>query len=426
MLLWRRGGTDSGAMPSRSPLVCALLFVALSAAACAGTEKGAGSAGESESLVGNPAPDFQLKAVTAPRERLAPVAAGPGRDPWLPGARSASPARSRSPSLRSLIASTPRRACRSSGSARTRPRTRTRSPISPKRTARPSRSGGTATRRRAAYKPETMPSSFPHRQDGVVRFAHVGFHDGEEVEIERKSEGFSGEVDERCSRRRRSLESPAPAVPEHAWEHRHRWRARSLAAPAPPAPRPHCNQGLPSTGRCRRPRPSCSNPRGQVPSPTAKRTGRVRRPSGGRKARARRRRRLRRTSRGPPDPEGAAAAVVGHAARRQGHRGARRRVARRAFRTLDGLRRRGHRRHGGGVQLPERGHPPPDRARIGMASWWSAASCSNRCCCCCCRPQQPMRPPGDRWSRDRSFEYVIFGFLVRAPWSSRERRGCAS
>jgi cytochrome c biogenesis protein CcmG/thiol:disulfide interchange protein DsbE len=34
------------------------------------------------------------------------------------------------------------------------------------------------------YKPETMPSSFVIDKDGVVRFAHVGFHDGEEVAVE--------------------------------------------------------------------------------------------------------------------------------------------------------------------------------------------------------------------------------------------------
>jgi peroxiredoxin len=36
------------------------------------------------------------------------------------------------------------------------------------------------------YKPETMPSSFLIDKDGVVRFAHVGFHDGEEVEVDQE------------------------------------------------------------------------------------------------------------------------------------------------------------------------------------------------------------------------------------------------
>jgi cytochrome c biogenesis protein CcmG/thiol:disulfide interchange protein DsbE len=37
-----------------------------------------------------------------------------------------------------------------------------------------------------SYKPETMPSSFLIDKNGVVRFAHVGYHDGEEVEIEKE------------------------------------------------------------------------------------------------------------------------------------------------------------------------------------------------------------------------------------------------
>jgi peroxiredoxin len=37
-----------------------------------------------------------------------------------------------------------------------------------------------------AYKPETMPSTFVIDRRGVVRYAHVGFRDGDEIEIERE------------------------------------------------------------------------------------------------------------------------------------------------------------------------------------------------------------------------------------------------
>jgi cytochrome c biogenesis protein CcmG, thiol:disulfide interchange protein DsbE len=37
-----------------------------------------------------------------------------------------------------------------------------------------------------AYKPETMPSSFLIDKKGVIRFAHVGYHDGEEVRVEKE------------------------------------------------------------------------------------------------------------------------------------------------------------------------------------------------------------------------------------------------
>jgi peroxiredoxin len=36
------------------------------------------------------------------------------------------------------------------------------------------------------YKPETMPSSFIIDKDGVIRYAHVGFHDGEEVQVDQE------------------------------------------------------------------------------------------------------------------------------------------------------------------------------------------------------------------------------------------------
>jgi len=44
-----------------------------------------------------------------------------------------------------------------------------------------------------SYKPETMPSSFLIDKSGVVRFAHVGYHDGEEVEIEKEIKQLLGQ-----------------------------------------------------------------------------------------------------------------------------------------------------------------------------------------------------------------------------------------
>jgi peroxiredoxin len=41
-----------------------------------------------------------------------------------------------------------------------------------------------------SYKPETMPSSFIIDKKGVVRFAHVGYHDGEEAEVEKEIKGL--------------------------------------------------------------------------------------------------------------------------------------------------------------------------------------------------------------------------------------------
>ena len=44
-----------------------------------------------------------------------------------------------------------------------------------------------------SYKPETMPSSFIIDKKGVVRYAHVGYHDGEEVEVEKEIKELLGQ-----------------------------------------------------------------------------------------------------------------------------------------------------------------------------------------------------------------------------------------
>ena len=44
-----------------------------------------------------------------------------------------------------------------------------------------------------SYKPETMPSSFLIDRNGVVRYAHVGYHDGEEVQIEKEIKELLGD-----------------------------------------------------------------------------------------------------------------------------------------------------------------------------------------------------------------------------------------
>jgi peroxiredoxin len=43
-----------------------------------------------------------------------------------------------------------------------------------------------------SYKPETMPSSFLIDKGGVVRFAHVGYHDGEETQVEKEIKELLG------------------------------------------------------------------------------------------------------------------------------------------------------------------------------------------------------------------------------------------
>jgi cytochrome c biogenesis protein CcmG/thiol:disulfide interchange protein DsbE len=44
-----------------------------------------------------------------------------------------------------------------------------------------------------AYKPQTMPSSFIIDKQGVIRYAHVGYHDGEEAEVEKEIKELLGQ-----------------------------------------------------------------------------------------------------------------------------------------------------------------------------------------------------------------------------------------
>ena len=43
-----------------------------------------------------------------------------------------------------------------------------------------------------SYKPKTMPSSFLIDKNGVIRYAHVGYHDGEEAEVEKEIKDLLG------------------------------------------------------------------------------------------------------------------------------------------------------------------------------------------------------------------------------------------
>ena len=180
-------------MPSRSPHVCPLLFVALSAAACAGTEKGADSSGESGTLVGNRAPDFQLTAVNGSQEALSLKDMHSQvvlLDFW---GTFCEPCKKSFPKLEELNRKYASKGLRivavSEDDAEDKDKipdfARTygaRFPLA--------WDGDKSVARR--YKPETMPSSFLIDKDGVVRFAHVGFHDGEEAEIEGELRGLLG------------------------------------------------------------------------------------------------------------------------------------------------------------------------------------------------------------------------------------------
>jgi cytochrome c biogenesis protein CcmG/thiol:disulfide interchange protein DsbE len=184
---------DSAAMPSRSRLVPALVALTLPIAACAGAEKGADSAGDTGTLIGNPAPDFQLTAVNGSKDEIS-LKDLHGRvvllDFW---GTFCEPCKKSFPKLDALQHKYASSGLRIIGVSEDEDEDKDKIPGFAKTygaTFSLAWDGDKAVAKR--YKPETMPSSFLIDRDGVVRFAHVGFHDGEETEIESEIRGLLG------------------------------------------------------------------------------------------------------------------------------------------------------------------------------------------------------------------------------------------
>lgn len=171
----------------------ALLFaMALPAAACAGAEKGAES-GDPATLVGNPAPDFELAAVTGSKGTIS-LKDLHGQvvllDFW---GTFCEPCKKSFPKLQALSQKYASRGLHVIGISEDEDDDKDKIPsFAQTYGAKFSLAwdGDKTVARR--YKPETMPSSFLIDKDGIVRFAHVGFHDGEEVEVENELRGLLG------------------------------------------------------------------------------------------------------------------------------------------------------------------------------------------------------------------------------------------
>ena len=161
--------------------------MALSGAACGGSTPGADSAADTGGLVGNPAPEFHVKPVTGSKD---PISLKELRgqvvllDFW---GTFCEPCKKSFPKLEA-----PTRKYAVSGLTRHRhQRGRRRGQGQDPRLRRDVRREvlprvGRRQVDRQEYKPETMPSSFLIGKDGIVRFAHVGFHDGEELQVDKE------------------------------------------------------------------------------------------------------------------------------------------------------------------------------------------------------------------------------------------------
>jgi cytochrome c biogenesis protein CcmG/thiol:disulfide interchange protein DsbE len=174
----------------RRLLGTALAAGALSLVACGGTSeggKGADSAGDQGGLIGNPAPDFTVKAISGGSGTVS-LKSLRGKvvlvDFW---GTFCEPCKKSFPKLQDLNTKYAASGLRIIGISEDEADDKDKIPsfadtYGAKFTLCWDKDKSIAR----SYKPETMPSSFIIDKKGVVRFMHVGYHDGEEVEIDKQ------------------------------------------------------------------------------------------------------------------------------------------------------------------------------------------------------------------------------------------------
>jgi peroxiredoxin len=174
-------------MPFRFDFAHALSFaVAVSSVACA-SDKGADSAADTGGLVGNPAPDFHVKAVTGGKGTIS-LKELRGNvvllDFW---GTFCEPCKKSFPKLQQLNRKYAATGLHVIGISEDEDDDKDKIPgFADTYGAKFSLAWDGDKSIAKRYKPETMPSSFVIDKEGVVRFAHVGFHDGEEVEVDKE------------------------------------------------------------------------------------------------------------------------------------------------------------------------------------------------------------------------------------------------
>lgn len=156
-------------------------------AACAGSEPGADAPSGKGGLVGNPAPDFETNAVTGSKEVLS-LKELRGQvvlvDFW---GTFCNPCKKSFPKLEALRKKYSASGLRIIGVSEDEEDDKGKIPAFADSYGAKfplAWDGDKAIAKQ--YKPETMPSSFLIDKNGVIRFAHVGFHDGEEAELDQE------------------------------------------------------------------------------------------------------------------------------------------------------------------------------------------------------------------------------------------------
>jgi cytochrome c biogenesis protein CcmG/thiol:disulfide interchange protein DsbE len=173
-------------------LVSALLV--FTASGCGGaSETGASAPAHPAGLVGNPAPDFRVKTVTGAKATVS-LKELRGQvvllDFW---GTFCDPCKKSFPKLEALQSKYGRSGLRIIGVSEDEGEDEAKIPaFADTYGARFALAWDADKSIARNYKPETMPSSFIIDKEGVVRFAHVGFHDGEEVEIDSEVRSLLG------------------------------------------------------------------------------------------------------------------------------------------------------------------------------------------------------------------------------------------
>jgi cytochrome c biogenesis protein CcmG/thiol:disulfide interchange protein DsbE len=178
------------------PFVLASLST-LATLGCGSTDasgKGSESAGSDSNLVGNPAPDFSLKAVTGGSGTVS-LKSLRGKvvlvDFW---GTFCEPCKKSFPKLQDLNTKFSASGLKIVGVSEDEADDKDKIPDFADTYGAKFTLGWDEDKTLAkAYKPPTMPSTFLIDRKGVVRFAHVGYHDGEEAEVEKEIKELLGQ-----------------------------------------------------------------------------------------------------------------------------------------------------------------------------------------------------------------------------------------
>jgi len=171
------------------------LTLTILAAACGGgaAESPAGEAAAEHGLVGNPAPDFSIPAVANGKGKVA-LSDLRGKvvlvDFW---GTFCEPCKKSFPKLQQLYARYASKGLSIVGISEDEDEDKEKIPTFGDTYGATFPLAWDKTKSAARkYKPETMPSSFLVDKNGAIRYAHVGYHDGEEVEIEKEIQELLG------------------------------------------------------------------------------------------------------------------------------------------------------------------------------------------------------------------------------------------